>query len=100
MPHQFCVAAFTFAAVNMPGACRHAQAGHNTEGELWRSSTMGNEENEAKVHPSGQSIDELRLLFSRISREPPRRMDRIGRFIGVIASKIVRNKPRKEKPAA
>jgi hypothetical protein len=61
---------------------------------------MENEENEGKVHPSGQNIDELRLLFSRIRREPPRRMDRIGRFIGVIASKIVRNKPRKEKPAA
>jgi hypothetical protein len=49
---------------------------------------MENEDNEIKVDPSGQNIDELRLLFSRIRREPPRRMDRIGRFIGVIASKM------------
>jgi hypothetical protein len=61
---------------------------------------MESKENEVQVHPDGQNIDELRLLFSRIRREPPCRMDRIGRFIGVIASKIVRTKPRKEKPSA
>jgi hypothetical protein len=67
---------------------------------------MENEDdNEGKIHPSGYNVDELRLLFSRIKREPPGRMDRMGRFIGVIASKIVRSKPRrtksrKEKPAA
>jgi hypothetical protein len=61
---------------------------------------MENEDNEGKVHPSCHNVDELRLLFSRIRQEPPRKMDRVGRFIGVIASKIVRHKPRKEKPAA
>ena len=59
-----------------------------------------NEDNEEKVHPSGYNVDELRLLFSRIKREPSRRMDRAGRFIGVITSKFVRNKPRKKESAA
>jgi hypothetical protein len=62
--------------------------------------TMENEDNEGKVHPSGYNVDELRLLFSRMTREPPGRMDRAGRFIGVIASKFVRRKPRKKKSAA
>jgi hypothetical protein len=45
-------------------------------------------------------IEKLRVLFSRIEREPPGRMDRIGRLVRLIASKFVRNKPRKEKSAA
>jgi hypothetical protein len=61
---------------------------------------MENEDHEEKVHPSGYNVDELRLLFSRIKREPSGKMDRAGRFIGVIASKFVRNRPRKKKPAA
>src|ERR1700730_14599293 len=100
MPHPVCAEAFTFAAVNVPGAVAMRDRDINANGKWRGASTMENEEKEPKVHPSGQNIDELRLLFSRIRREPPRRMDRIGRFIGAIAGKIVRNKPRKEKPAA
>jgi hypothetical protein len=61
---------------------------------------MENEDNERKVHSSDYNVDELRLLFSRMKREPPGRIDRAGRFIGVIASKFVRHKPRKKKSAA
>ena len=61
---------------------------------------MENEQNEGKIHPSGPNIEELRLLFSRIRREPPGRLDNLGRFVGLIASKFVRNKPRKEKSTA
>jgi hypothetical protein len=59
---------------------------------------MENEDNEGKVHSSGYNVDELRLLFSCMKREPPGRMDRAGRFIAVIASKFVRHKPRKKSP--
>jgi hypothetical protein len=61
---------------------------------------MENEDNEGKVHSSGYNVDELRLLFSCMKREPPGRMDRAGRFIAVIATKFVRHKPRKKKSAA
>jgi hypothetical protein len=61
---------------------------------------MENEKNEGKIHSSGPNIEELRLLFSRIRRWTPGRLDGLGRFVGVIASKFARNKPRKEKSAA
>ena len=61
---------------------------------------MENETNERKSHPSGPNIEELRLLFSRVRREPPGRLDGLGRFVGLLASKFVRNKARKEKSMA
>jgi hypothetical protein len=47
---------------------------------------------------SGQGIDEIRLVFGRLKREPLSKMERIGRFIGLVAGKIRQRKPRVKRP--
>jgi hypothetical protein len=60
---------------------------------------MENEENSGKDQSSGQSIEELRLIFGRLPHRPLGRMERLGRFIGLVAGKIAARKSRPEKRA-
>jgi hypothetical protein len=47
----------------------------------------------------GQSLDELRLIFSRVHSKPLGKMERVGRFVGLVAGKIAPSRKRSPEKA-